>query len=173
MKRLILTSGPRGSGKSEYVRLIAKHHPEVTVISRDEILIELFGKTSLNPDEGGHEYAYSVMWARLKKHLSHENQTETVILDCWNGWSRGRRDIINQVKSLGADEVTCFYFLISIEVCISWFFQKADSRGYSEHSVRSDYALYYRESQNIQEDGFDKVVEIRSNQLRFPSFPFL
>lgn len=54
MRRVALTVGPRGSGKSSFCKGFIRSHPSVSLVSRDEILIELFGSTSLNPYAGEH-----------------------------------------------------------------------------------------------------------------------
>ena len=52
MNAVLFTSGPRGSGKSTYVKEEQVRYPDIITFSRDEVLISLFGKTSLNPYEG-------------------------------------------------------------------------------------------------------------------------
>jgi hypothetical protein len=70
------------------------------------------------------------------------------------------------LRNLGADQVTCLFFMTSIETCVQWYMQKpeGDRGGLSEHSVRHDYQLYYQEAQTIGQDGFDHVIEVRPEE---------
>ena len=47
MKTVILTVGPRGAGKSNFCNQIVQSHSEIVLVSRDAILIELFGSIYL------------------------------------------------------------------------------------------------------------------------------
>lgn len=172
MKRVILTSGPRGSGKSTYVKSLALQHPEVVVVSRDEILLSLFGDTSIY-HRAGHDYALGMMFKELREYLSPEHPTSTIILDCWNWFSDERKDIIGTVRSFGADKVICFLFMVPAELCVQWFRQKPDIDTVSEDRIRLDHRLYYNDTHDIDRDGFDEVFFIQPAQLMFANFPFL
>lgn len=172
MKRVILTSGPRGSGKSTYVKSLALRHPEVVVVSRDDILLSLFGDTSIY-HRAEHDYALGVMFKELREYLSPEHPASTIILDCWNWFSDERKDIVETARSFGADKVTCFLFVVPVELCVEWFRQKPDVEEVSEGKVRLDHRLYYMDTHNIHTDGFDEVFSINSAQLMFENFPFL
>lgn len=170
MKTVYLTSGPRGSGKSEYVKSLAEYIPNVIVVSRDEILISLFGKTSLNPYHEEHEHAFSHMFGILKEYLSEYHPAEIIILDCWNGYSSERKELIKKLKDRGANKVSCIFFNISEDLCVEWYKQKPDTRTdslYYEHFASRDYEHYYHHAKNIDEDGFDEIITINSNQLKF------
>lgn len=173
MKTVILTSGPRGSGKSLYAETVRTHHPEITVVSRDQILIELFGSTSLNPYEGGHEYGFHTMLSMLREILSVDNPNTTILLDCWNGYSSDRIELIGKLRAMGADKVSCLQFLISADTCVEWFKKKPDNGGQPEYSIRNDHLHYYQKAATIEEDGFDEVFQINSNQLRFEDWPYI
>lgn len=165
MKITFLTSGPRGSGKSVYVKEEKVRHPETIIISRDELLISLFGKTSLSPYEDGHKYVSEILFQKVQECLSMDILGLTMILDYWNGFSNERRVIIKKLRNLGADKVYCLQFITPLDTCIEWFMQKPDSSGYSENSVLHDFQLYHKEAINIEEDGFDRVIQI--NPLQF------
>ena len=81
MKTGYLTSGPRGSGKSEYVSCIKKAHPEVLVVSRDEILITEFGATGLNPYTGDHLVAEQILLERMKETIQRAAENSKIIFD--------------------------------------------------------------------------------------------
>lgn len=140
-------------------------HPRITVISRDEILISLFGKTSLNPYEGGHAHALDVMFQRVEDKLSQCDGNQTIILDCWNGFSSERKRIIKKLGDYGAQQIICWYFVTPLEFCIKWFKDKADTEYWSEHSVAHDWRLYHSEARTIEDDGFDGVIPVNPTQL--------
>lgn len=168
MKTVLLTSGPRGSGKSKYINEISRDCPELAVVSRDEILISLFGSTCLSPYEGGHHYAHNVMFGKVRECLSENHPAELILLDCWNGYSGQRRSMISKLREMGAEKVICLYFSITEDLCVELFKLKADVGGsLSENSIRSDHELYYHHARDIQDDGFDEIIIINSNQLRF------
>ena len=158
MKTIYLTSGPRGSGKSSYCKKILTLCPELKLIIRDEILVELFGTTSLNPYESGHLYAQEIIFKMLEKLLAREDVH--IILDFWNGFPDERRAMIERLRELGADKIFCWQFHVPVNVCIEWFFQKPDAKGYSEFGIRNDHELYYELAREIRRDGFDEVFEI-------------
>jgi len=165
MKRVILTSGPRGAGKSTYANSFLERNPWVKGISRDELLIELFGKTSLSPYTGGHEYAYEIFFERIEKILNNSKANLDLVVDCWNGGPGERKGMLKKFRDFGAERVICWKFMTSLEICLDWFMKKEDSKGYSEFGFRDDYRFYHKTSENIEEDGFDKVYLINPLQL--------
>jgi hypothetical protein len=166
VKTVYLTSGPRGSGKSIYIKKIVACYPKIVVISRDDVLIELFGSTSLDPYGGGHYIAKKVLFEKIEKYLSSHNDLD-IILDYWNGFSRERVAIIEKLRGLGADRVICWQFFVPVDVCLKWFFSKPDSKGYGEFGIRRDHALYYKKAECIEDDGFDGIRHIDPRQLFF------
>ena len=175
MKRVFLTSGPRGSGKSTYLKKVLGNHPELTVISRDEIAISLFGSIYLDHYTGDFSYLQEIVFERVGKILA-ENNNATIILDYWNGYPGERKFIISKLKKLGADEVYCLYFEVPSAVCVEWFKKKTDAGSLPEASIRDDCELYYNLSRNIREDGFDEVFTINplQGELEYGlSIPFL
>lgn len=168
MKNVILTSGPRGAGKSTYVKNFVEKNKNIKYLSRDELLIKMFGKTSLDHYTNGHEYAYEIFSKKIEKEL--ENPSINLIVDSWNGWSRERKSLVNMFRHFGADNVLCWKFITPKNICLEWFMKKEDSKGYSIGGISRDYNLYHNESKNIKEDGFDKVYLINPLQLSFDFF---
>jgi adenylate kinase family enzyme len=167
VKKVYLTSGPRGSGKSTFVEKVASLRPGITVISRDAILIELFNSTSLSPYGGDHYYAMKILSERVSDFLSGNNGDE-LILDLWNGFPRERQAIIRMLKERGADRVVCWQFVLPVDLCVRWFFMKPDSEGYCEPGIRRDYDLYYKTASGIENDGFDGIHHIDPCQPEIP-----
>ena len=166
MKNIVLTSGPRGAGKSTYVKHFVEQNQDVEYLSRDELLIELFGKTSLNPYTGDHQYAYELFSKKIKEVVESSKPNLNLIVDSWNGFSSGRKSMINNFRNLGADNVFCWKFITPKSTCLDWFMRKEDAKGYSKEGIASDYDLYHRKSIDIEEDGFDQVFYIDPLQLR-------
>jgi len=173
MKKVCLTSGPRGSGKSTYLKTMRlNYYPKTSIISRDELLMELFGRIGLDPYAGEHDYALKILFERIKKQLFLNIEDAVLFLDCWNGYPSERRTIIKKLLELGADQVFCWQFIVPLDVCLNWFFKKQDSKGYTENMIINDYNLYYEQALNIENDGFDKVYKINPLQLNLPNVPF-
>ena len=173
MRTVFLTSGPRGSGKSTYIETARVCYPEITIISRDEILLSLFGKTALDPYVGGHQYVFEVLFQRVEECLAPDLPRQLVILDCWNGFSYEREAIIKKLRMSGADRVFCLYFITPLNTCLKWFRQKPDAQGYSEISIKGDHKLYHTQAKTIQENGFDGVFRVNPLETLLIDFPFV
>jgi len=70
MKTIILTSGPVGGGKSTYVEMVQKQHPEINVISRDKIMLSLLGKEYFDGYSGEGYYVMEYMFEQVKNTLA-------------------------------------------------------------------------------------------------------
>lgn len=167
MKKVVLTSGPRGAGKSTYINNYVKQNPETIILSRDELLIELFGQTALSPYDGSHEYARQLFSDKIKKTIE-SNEHPNLIVDCWNGYPEERESAIEQYKLFGADKVICWKFMTPKETCIDWAMKKEDISGYTKPMMERDFDTYHRFSKNILEEGFDQVRFINPLQLEIP-----
>ncbi len=163
MKTVYLTSGPRGSGKSAYCERFVKLHPEIPLISRDKILVELFGSAMIDSETayaGGHYYAIEKMFERMGEALSGEN--DIIILDSWNGDLHERRIIMGELKQLGVEEVACLQFFTPFEKCWRWCNGKYNGREGNEakNMFKKDYDNYYKYAKDIGEVGFDAIYRI-------------
>lgn len=166
MKRVVLTSGPRGAGKSTYSKNFLKYRIQTKYISRDELMVELFGETSLSIYGGSWDYLYHVFGERVKSILEESEESLDLIVDCWNGSSSARKSLIKEFRGFGADRVIAWKFVTPKNLCLNWFMKKEDSKFYSERNFLSDYQLYYKTSKDIENDGFDKVYFIDGSQRR-------
>lgn len=118
MKRVILTVGPQGSGKSTFCEGIAAAYPDIIIVSRDAILLEMFGSVWLSPHTGEHYAGKEKMWKILSKHLTCDSAT--VILDCWNGSADERLAITNKLRELGANKIEAWRFTTPEETCVAF-----------------------------------------------------
>jgi len=172
MREVIVTAGTRAAGKSTFCEKTIALIPSIVEVSRDKILIELFGSTSLSPYGGGHYYAYEKMWEAVKKVL--QAPKVTMILDVWNGDSEERKSIIKQLRKLGADRVVVWYFTTPVETVSEWFWRKpgiakmgdtsprTDGKVgyYSEDAPVNDHKLFHLYAEDIDSDGFDEVIRV-------------
>ena len=65
-----LLVGQRGAGKSYYANKLVQNDPDLILVSRDEILIRLFGSADTNPYSGAHCLAEDEMHQLLKSKLT-------------------------------------------------------------------------------------------------------
>ncbi len=169
MKEVILTCGPRGAGKSTYCNKYIETYPEWTLVSRDNILIKLFGKTSLDSYSGGHYIALDEMWEVLKSKLKKPNAK--IILDCWNGFPRERRHINRELRELDAKKIEAWQFVTPIETVIERMIERehADEKNkWRLASIKENYTHDYRLYHSFRidlEQGFDFVRQIDPTQL--------
>ncbi len=191
MSKAIVTVGPRDAGKSSMCRQIVHEQPDILYISRDEILIELFGSTILSAYDGGHFYAMEVMWERISQALGIE-ENHIILLDCWNGYPEDRKALVEGLHELGIETIIAWYFITPLHVCLQWFRQNKDSNDYrSEEAFTSDFLLYHslatdirRYTQNDESDdwwnnvhspnsSFDAVIRINPLQLTLPGIKII
>ena len=173
MKEIVLTVGPQGSGKSTFCEKIVALDPDSVLISRDAVLIDLFGSVFLDSYSGGHIHAYEVMWEMVKRELQTSKKSR-LILDVWNGTSQDRGGILQILRGLGAEKVVAWYFITPIEVVQEWFWKKPgvartsdmkDRRGeqvvyFSDSTPSRDYVLFSKFAKEIDKESFDRVVRV-------------
>lgn len=173
MKEAILTVGPQGSGKSCFCEKAVALDPGLSLISRDKILLELFGSVFLDAYSGGHYHAYGVMWERVKEQVEATSDSR-IVLDTWNGGAIDRKAIIEILRGLGVERVVAWYFVTPVETVSEWFWNKPgiakssemctrQGQGltfFSEKAPEHDYKLFHKWAGGIDLDGFDEVVRI-------------
>jgi len=156
-----------------------KEYPSVVLVSRDKILIELFGDAYLEYGEG-HIIGRQRMWEVIAEHL-HGGCTK-LILDCWNDNPIQRRDMADYLRKLGVEVVEAWYFITPLDVCRQWFLgdfvprkmgniegQKI-MRKMKELSYNRCYENYHAEPVEL-EQGFDVIHRI--NPLESPPLGIL
>ena len=122
MKTVFLTVGPQGSGKSVFCQKVVLENQHLKMVSRDAILIELFGTPWLDSYSGGHFLAHEKMWKDVAEYLTQDDIA--LILDCWNGYPEERQEMVKRLRNLGAERVVAWYFTTPLNVCIEWYLQK-------------------------------------------------
>lgn len=173
MKEVIIPVGPQGSGKSFFCEKAVKADPNLVLISRDKILIELFGGVFLSPYSGEHFHAYDMMWRKVREQIRNTPEYR-VILDTWNGTRQERATIIQKLRKLGAKRIVGWYFVTPVEAVNEWFWKKpevaksSDMRSrqgqnltfFSDDAPIRDHALFHRLASEIDSEGFDEIVRI-------------
>ncbi len=166
MKKVILTIGPRGAGKSTLCQEVLARRSDVALIERDAILRELFGATMLSPYQGEHAYAAQVLFERVGILLQRENAI--LILDMWNGFAQERVMIAKLLRGLGADEIEGWHFVTSEDLVVRQFLAREQptklSRRAVEEGCRRDYRLFHRQHVELSQ-GFDAITVIDPAQL--------
>ena len=160
MKKVFFTSGPRGSGKSEYVRKVSLCHPHVIVVSRDEIIMRHGGSTWMDPYSGMSEIVLEEIWGLVARAMVPDNERVHVLIDCWNWSSDDRKHLVQKAREVGADWVGCLQFFLSVERCIEWCRMKPELHGAHDASITDDHRAYYENAADIESDGFDQVISV-------------
>ena len=173
MRKVIVTVGPRACGKSDFCEKAITIEPAIVLISRDKLLVEMFGSTSLNAYSGGHFIALERMWEMVSEKLRSSSES-IIILDTWNGSSEERSLMIRKLRDLGTNHIEAWYFITPVESVDAWFWKKPgvakigemrkrQGEGlvfYSEDAPRRDYELFHQFASRIDSDGFDRVIRI-------------
>lgn len=183
MRRVILTAGPRGAGKTTFCKKVVEARPEIVLIERDAILIEMFGRTDLCPYTGGHQAASSRMMTLVKETLKRENIT--LILDTWNGYAEERRFITDKLFTFDVDRIDLWLFTTPRRVCVRQFISRSRiEQGVPQGKNLSDreklmyklaaesshrhYHLYHSQPFELDQ-GFTSIVRINpAEQTLFP-----
>lgn len=172
-----LLTGPRAAGKSEYSKKLLAAQQDLHLVSRDEIMVRLFGSEHSDPYSGGHFYATEEMYRVLCQNLSAQGKVR-IVLDTWTGESSERKALLMKLRGFGATRVTALYFITPIELVDEWFWKKpgiakmGEMRGhqgeglvfYSEDAPRRDYQMFHKLAFGIDSDGFDVVVRVNPTQ---------
>lgn len=171
-KTVFLLVGPRGSGKSQYATKLLETHKELTVISRDEIIMRKFGTVHTDSHSGTAHYALEITIRLLRRKMATLNGK--IVLDYWTGDSEDRRFMLSIIRECGATSVVALYFITPVKVVERWFWQKPGIARISEMKNRRNEDLvfflddtprrhhkkFHKKAKNINSDGFDKIVRI-------------
>lgn len=129
MKRVILTIGPQYAGKSTFCENVLKKYPGTHCVSRDKILIRMFGTVWLNTYSGGHFAAWAALWEEVENYVqSLGDKPGTLILDAWNAHREEREGIVTKLRGMGATRVDGWYFKTLLATCTEWSLQRDPPR---------------------------------------------
>lgn len=165
--------GQRGAGKTTYAKRLLANQPELSLVTRDEILIRKFGSTDVSPYTGAQWYALKVMY-RLLRFILRNRPMPKIVLDCWTGDSGERRLLVQKLREYGATRVVALYFETPLELVNTWFWLKPGIAKMEEMGKREgeklayffsdapsrDYEVFHRFAKCIDSDGFDQVIRI-------------
>ena len=169
-----LLIGQRGSGKSHFAKAAVEKNNHLSIVSRDEILIRLFGSADINPYCGGHIKAEEIMWRLLRRKLSTQSNLK-MFLDFWTGGKYERHHTIRMLRSYGAVKVIALYFVTPLNLVDEWFWKKpgiaksserakrSGEKGigfFSENAPKHDYELFHELAKDIDSDGFYQVIRV-------------
>lgn len=172
-KCVYLLVGQRGAGKSYYAKCLLANQPDLSLISRDEILVRKFGSTDTNPYGGAQWYTLEVMH-RLLRIVLRTRPMINIVLDYWTEDSKERALLVQKLREYGATRVVALYFVTPREVVSSWFWMKPGiakmeemgKRGgenlvyFSADAPSRDYDMFHRLARYINSDGFDQIIRI-------------
>jgi len=168
-----LLVGQRGSGKSHYARRLIENQPGLSIVSRDRILLRLFGSVDTNPYTGEQYFAQIVMHRLLRRKLSTQTGLR-LILDTWTAGSKERKPLVRKLRQYGATRVVALYFITPLETVNLWFWQKPgvakieemktqQGKGlvfFSEDAPAHNYEVFHKYASRIDSDGFDEVIKV-------------
>jgi hypothetical protein len=172
-----LLVGQRGAGKSYYANKLIRNNPKLTLVSRDEILVRLFGSVHRNSYMGDHHLAENEMHLLLKSGLAKQTDIR-LILDTWTGEGLERNILINKLRKYGAKKVIALYFITSPDVVNLWFWEKPgiakaeeweekkneDLVFFPEDTPLHDYKLFHLLASDIDSIGFDRVIRVNPQE---------
>lgn len=185
MKTAILTVGPQGAGKTTFCEQAVTANPDIRYVSRDKVLLEMFGGAWLDPYTSAHLTGIERFWEIVQQILRDSIGDTKVILDLWNEDCSDRFRITRKLRDWDVDVIKAWYFVTPLETSMRWFFKreyepakkpsKWDDLADALH--RNSYTRVFRQFHDNAEDVkcrdyFDSAVGINPLQLMlFPVFP--
>ncbi|HBI17559.1 MAG: hypothetical protein UR60_C0047G0011 [Candidatus Moranbacteria bacterium GW2011_GWF2_34_56] len=187
MRKAYIASGPRGSGKTTFIKKLQSQNKSLIVFERDEFLNRNFGERWTDP--------YYFPWFLIAhvieeeiKNISNSNSGDiNLIVDCWNGNFDERNKLVKILRDLEFDVVNCIYFCVPREICLRWFRNKSDSVFYSDDSVIGDWNTYHRLADDLRNPDehatfdldtcestclFDNIFTVNPAQMVIPGMRF-
>lgn len=167
--------GPQGAGKTTFCREIIRQRPDISLIERDAILLELFGPRGFNHYCGHFQVLHEVMWGRVKDMLA-KFPEQTLILDAWLGFPNHRHHAGRTLRSFGVDQIDLWYFVTDIETCVrQYVMREAQASDTSwqlesrERCCRRNFQLFHSMpiEDDDQESSFDTIRFINPQQTTF------
>lgn len=170
MNTAVLTIGPQHIGKSTFCKKVIDINPSIELVSRDQILIDLFGSPYLDSYTGGHFIATEKMWKVMDEKVQ---EKELIILDCWNGPDVERISIIKMLRERNVKTIGAWYFHTPREIFKKWRMDhilsqppKKDAKWEKirqETGIATDlecFDFFYKYAKVDKSKGFDFVKKI-------------
>jgi predicted kinase len=176
MKQAFLTVGPQYAGKSTFCEVVTKKHPEVILISRDKIRVEVYGSIWTDPYTTDGSEAMDLLWSRVKESM--ESPDATLILDCWNAAPTTRRQIVDALRQAGAERVEAWYFVTPPQQCAEWLFSRDHPGGNQSYQdwVRllhqEQCARFHDLHKNLKNEGVCDSVQVINPLVDDPEMVF-
>jgi predicted kinase len=162
VKQAFLTVGPQYAGKSTFCEAVVAKHPEIILISRDKIRVEVYGSIWTDPYTTDGSEAMNLLWCRVKEGM--KSPDATLILDCWNAGPTIRRQITDTLRQAGATQVEAWYFVTPPQQCVEWLFKRDHPGGNQRYQnyvklEHQERCLKFHElHKNLRDEGvFDSV----------------
>lgn len=163
MKTIYLTSGPRGAGKSTYVKQLIKSFPDIVLVDRDEILMKTCGKTFFQP---GEDNSPEALWMEKINFLLSSSDNIKMIVDAWNADSFMRSKLIKLFRHWEVGKVICLYFNTPFVECSKWLNDNPiNPYPIPKEQYWREHGLYHQNAILIEADGFDKILYINPLEL--------
>lgn len=161
--RIVLSIGPRGSGKTTYCDRVIKHYPKVRIFSQDDAIRKQFGKLTFSQHE---QVDMAFLWQAAFSFLRSLDRESDAILDM-NFMSKAERiSSIIKAKMAGAQSISCWYFVTPLQASAEFFMKKPErERGEFTTAI---YSLYYRDfHEQCRDIECDHLVYSGPNQYGF------
>lgn len=198
MKRVILTVGMRGAGKTTFCNNVKQQHPNVGLISWDRWYKENFPDWGFDAYSGEGYVATQLLWDHIADVLTAHRQP--LIIDRWLPTPERRQAAIIKLCRMGVEFVTCWHFVTPPDLCHKRFAEREFGRnGWTGHSIsdlervgrcdnsyfqpitegeihtsgESNHTLNPDYSMDRREFRFDEVIPVNVHQLTFPGMPLI
>ncbi|MEK7103552.1 MAG: AAA family ATPase [Patescibacteria group bacterium] len=157
MKRVILTIGPQGSGKTTFCSRVIFQYPAINFVCRDTILNDLYGKAWMDPYTNCAAEGMKKVWEQVKNILSKRGDV-VLLFDRWNESPSERICITERLREYGSEYIEGWYFITPEKRCLQWYEQRERS-SHALYSIKRHYRRYHACSVAL-EQGFDEIIEI-------------
>lgn len=124
MRCAALAIGPQGAGKSTFCKKMVEAEPGIVLVSRDAILLELFGSVYQEEENpGAYEAAWKEMWRIVARHLGRSDDVR-LILDFWTQSARQRHAVVGTLQNFDFDRIEAWQFVTPAAVAMRWYFRR-------------------------------------------------
>lgn len=154
--RLILLVGISGSGKSRWVNSII--NSKVIIVSYDMLRMEING----NIDD--HSNSTKIHLIALKRIVEGLNNGKDVIIDATNVYSKGRRDLLAEIRKLtDVDFIPCAKIFeanpaLSKERIRNDIKNNVNRSNVPDEAINRQYQMFCENTHKLEKDGYKIIV---------------